>query len=120
MTFAGNVDPAKIYPYYQKALAYVSASILEGFHLPLAEAMACGIPTVVARGGAQTEIVADAGLPVDPTAEDLARGMAAVAFDPELRARMRAKGLERCKAFSWQAAARKMIAAFEEIHAARR
>jgi glycosyltransferase involved in cell wall biosynthesis len=120
VTFAGNVDPAKIYPYYQKALAYVSASILEGFHLPLAEAMACGLPTVVARGGAQTEIVADAGLPVDPTAEDLARGMATVAFDPELRARMRAKGLERCKDFSWQAAARKMLAAFEEIHAARR
>ena len=119
-TFAGNIEQSKILPYYRKALAYVSASILEGFHLPLAEAMACGIPTVVARGGAQTEIVADAGLHVDATAEDLARGMAAVAFDPDLRARMRAKGLERCKDFSWRAAARRMIAAFEEVYAARR
>ncbi len=120
VTFAGNVAQSKIYPYYKNALAYVSASILEGFHLPLAEAMACGIPTVVARGGAQTEIVAGAGLHVDATAEDLARGMATVAFDSELRARMRAQGLERCKDFSWQAAARKMLAAFEEVYAAKR
>lgn len=120
VTFAGNVEQSQVHPYYRKALAYVSASALEGFHLPLIEAMACGIPTVVARGGAQTEIVADAGLHVDATPEDLARGMAAVAFDPELRSRMRAKGLERCKDFSWSVAARKTIAAYEEIYAARR
>lgn len=120
VTFAGNVDQSKVAPYYRKALAYVSASALEGFHLPLIEAMACGIPTVAARGGAQTEIVADAGLHVDPTAEDMCRGMEAVAFDPELRARMRAKGLERCKDFSWSGAARKTIAAYESVYAARR
>lgn len=120
VTFSGGIEQPKIPPYYQKALAYVSASTLEGFHIPLAEAMACGVPTVVARGGAQTEIVADAGLHVDATAEDLARGMEAVAFDPELRGRMRAKGFERCKDLSWNAAARRMIAAYEEVYAARR
>jgi alpha-1,3-rhamnosyl/mannosyltransferase len=120
VTFAGNVEQAKVHPYYQKALAYVSASALEGFHLPLIEAMACGIPTVAARGGAQTEIVADAGLHVDATAADLARGMEAVAFDQPLRAKLIAKGLERCKDFSWSGAARKTIAAYEAVYAARR
>ncbi|MDD5303065.1 MAG: glycosyltransferase family 1 protein [Elusimicrobia bacterium] len=120
VTFAGGVEQSKISPFYQKALAYVSASTLEGFHIPLAEAMACGIPTVAARGGAQTEIVADAGLHVDATAEDLARGMEAVAFDAGLRASLIAKGFERCKDFSWKTAARKTIAAYEEVHAARR
>jgi alpha-1,3-rhamnosyl/mannosyltransferase len=120
VTFAGNVEQSKVAPYYRKALAYVSASALEGFHLPLIEAMACGIPTVAARGGAQTEIVADAGLHIDATPEDVARGLEAVAFDPELRARMRAKGLERCKDFSWGGAARKTIAAYESVYAARR
>lgn len=120
VTFAGNVEQSEVAPYYRKALAYVSASALEGFHLPLIEAMACGIPTVAARGGAQTEIVADAGLHIDPTAEDVARGLEAVAFDPELRARLRARGLERCKDFSWSGAARKTIAAYESVYAARR
>lgn len=120
VTFAGNVPQSSVHTYYRKALAYVSASALEGFHLPLIEAMACGIPTVAARGGAQTEIVADAGLHVDATPEDLARGMEAVAFDAELRAALRAKGLERCKDFSWKLAARKTIAAYEAVYAARR
>lgn len=120
VTFAGNVEQSRVHTYYRRALAYVSASALEGFHLPLIEAMACGIPTVAARGGAQTEIVADAGLHVDATPEDLARGMEAVAFDADLRARMRAKGLERCKDFSWSGAARKTIAAYEAVYAARR
>lgn len=120
VTFAGNVAQSEVLPYYRKALAYVSASELEGFHLPLVEAMACGVPTVVARGGAQTEIVGEAGLHVDATAEDLARGMAAVAFDPAARARMKADGLERCKVFSWDEAARKSLAAYEAVYAARR
>jgi alpha-1,3-rhamnosyl/mannosyltransferase len=120
VTFAGNIAQSKVAPYYRKALAYVSASALEGFHLPLIEAMACGIPTVAARGGAQTEIVADAGLHIDATPDDVARGLEAVAFDPELRARMRARGLERCKDFSWSGAARKTIAAYESVYAARR
>lgn len=120
VTFAGNIEQSKVHPYFQKALAYVSASAIEGFHLPLIEAMACGIPTVAARGGAQTEIIADAGIHVDATAEDLARGMEAVAFDEGLRASLRAKGLERCKDFSWSHAARKTIAAYEAVYAARR
>ncbi len=120
VTFAGNVPQSDVLPYYQKALAYVSASELEGFHLPLVEAMACGVPTVVARGGAQTEIVSDAGLHVDATVDDLARGMAAVAFDPAARLRMRTSGLERCKVFSWEVAARKAIAAYESVCSTRR
>ncbi len=120
VTFAGNVEQSKVHPYYRKAFAYVSASSVEGFHLPLIEAMACGVPTVAARGGAQTEIVADAGLHIDPTPEDVARGLEAVAFDAPLREKMRARGLERCKDFSWSRAARETIAAYEAVYAARR
>lgn len=120
VTFAGNVAQKDVHSYYQKALAYVSASSLEGFHLPLIEAMACGIPTVAARGGAQTEIVADAGVHVDATAEDLARGMEAVAFDEALRARCREKGFARCRDFSWSRAAKQVVAAYEAVLAARR
>jgi glycosyltransferase involved in cell wall biosynthesis len=115
VTFTGPVEQAKIAPYYQRAMAYVSASIVEGFHLPLVEAMACGVPTVAARGGAQTEIVGDAGLHADATPEDLARKMEALAFDPGLRASLRAKGFARCREFSWSAAARKTIAAYEAV-----
>lgn len=120
VTFAGNVPQKDVHPYYQKACAYVSASALEGFHLPLIEAMACGIPTVAARGGAQTEIVADAGVHVDATAEDLARGMEAVAFDEALRARCRERGFARCRDFSWSRAAKQVLAAYDAVSAARR
>ena len=50
----------------QAARIFVYASVSEGFGLPPAEALACGVPAVVADASSLPEVVGDAGLKVPP------------------------------------------------------
>jgi glycosyltransferase involved in cell wall biosynthesis len=52
--------------YFKMADLYVTPSLLEGFGLPLAEALACGTPVVAAYGGATSEVIGPGGLLVPP------------------------------------------------------
>lgn len=58
------------------ARTLVLPSFDEGFGLPVAEALACGVPVVVSRGSALEEISKDASILVDPrSTEDIGRGL---------------------------------------------
>jgi glycosyltransferase involved in cell wall biosynthesis len=64
------------------------------------------------------EVAEGAAIMVDPTrAEDLADGIRRAVLDTALRADLRAKGLERAAAYTWQAAARKLLAVYERVAA---
>jgi glycosyltransferase involved in cell wall biosynthesis len=52
--------------YYSMADVYVSASLMEGFGLPLAEALACETPVVAAAAGSVAEVVGPGGRLVPP------------------------------------------------------
>lgn len=85
-------------------LAY--PSLLEGFGFPPLEAMACGTPVVASATSSVAEVVADAGLLVDPYRVDaLADALAAVIRDAGLRSRLVARGYERVSQFTWDFAA---------------
>lgn len=59
---AGFVPDAEMPALLSLADVYVSPSLLEGFGLPLAEALACGTPVVAADAGATGEVVGPGGL----------------------------------------------------------
>jgi glycosyltransferase involved in cell wall biosynthesis len=89
--------------FFNGAVAVLSPSFSEGFGLVPLEAMACGTPVVVSNRPAMPEIAGDAGYYVDP--EDvgqIAQGVYDLVHDGELRARLRDRGLDRAKAFSWE------------------
>lgn len=70
---------------------YVSSSSSEGFSLTTVQAMACGLPVLATRCGGPEEIVEDGatGLLVGPSsAVELANGIARLAADGPLRARL--------------------------------
>jgi glycosyltransferase involved in cell wall biosynthesis len=84
--------------YYSLADAFVLPSLLEGFGLPLAEAMACGTPIVATTAGSIPEVVGDAGLLVPPMDETaLADALQTVLGDAELRQRLGACGVKRAR-----------------------
>jgi glycosyltransferase involved in cell wall biosynthesis len=56
---AGFVPEAEKVMYYQAADLLVSTSLMEGFGLAIAEAMACGVPVVATQVGSIPEVVCD-------------------------------------------------------------
>lgn len=58
----GAVTDDKLYAYYRVADAFVSASEHEGFGIPLAEAMAFGVPVIAAAHAAVPETLGDSGV----------------------------------------------------------
>lgn len=60
---------------YSAAEAFVTASLYEGFCLPIAEALACGCPVIALRTGAIPEVVGEGGVLVEATAEALSWAM---------------------------------------------
>ena len=90
----------------QRAEALVFPSFLEGFGLPVVEAMACGVPVIVSRCSSLPEVAGEAGIYVDP--EDpgsIADAIGRVAGDPEERRRRSELGLARAARFRWEEAA---------------
>ncbi|HEU5101076.1 MAG TPA: glycosyltransferase family 1 protein [Roseiflexaceae bacterium] len=101
---------------YNLATAFAYPSIYEGFGFPPLEALACGTPTVTADNSSLPEVVADAAVLV--SAEDvgsIASGLARVVADEALRVRLRSAGPERARQFTWQQAARRVLACYERI-----
>ena len=95
-----------------EALAF--PSLVEGFGMPLLEAMACETPVLVSRRGAMPEVAGDAALYVeDPEDEDaLEHGLRTILEDRELRRRLAARGRERALEFTWEETARRTLEAY--------
>jgi glycosyltransferase involved in cell wall biosynthesis len=96
--------------------ALVFPSLYEGFGLVLLEAMACGCPVITSNCSAMPEVVADAGILVNPySIEEIAQAMEKVLTDAELRNQMVSKGFERATMFSWEKTARETIRVFKSL-----
>jgi glycosyltransferase involved in cell wall biosynthesis len=102
----GYVNEEDLAPLYTGAELFVFAPTLEGFGLPLLEAMACGAPVVATDIAALREVAGEAARFV-PSGDDaaFARAIAETLRDARETERLRAEGLRRAQQFSWTATA---------------
>jgi glycosyltransferase involved in cell wall biosynthesis len=108
--FLGYVTDAQLSYLYGKAEALVFPSLIEGFGMPVLEAMHVGLPVITSHQGALAEVAGDAALLVDPTRPaDIAAAMSRLAADAALRRELIEKGLRRAAQFSWQKTAREIL-----------
>jgi glycosyltransferase involved in cell wall biosynthesis len=116
VVFLGRVSTEELLWLYNVAQALVSPSIYEGFGLPPLEAMACGTPVIVSNVSSLPEVVADAGILVDPyDAEELSVAMWRLLSDAELRASLIEKGYKRAGFFSWDKAAQETLKLYHSL-----
>jgi glycosyltransferase involved in cell wall biosynthesis len=111
--WVGRVSDEELAALYRGARCVVYPSLYEGFGLPVLEAMACGAPVVTSRGGATEEVGDDAAVLVDPL--DTTAIAAGIEDALGRRDELRAKGLERAQAFSWDRVARDTWAVYDGV-----
>ncbi len=91
----------------RRAEALVFPSLLEGFGLPVVEAMACGLPVIVSKASSLPEVAGEAALYVSPgDPVGIATAIGRLAGDPGLRERLAERGRERAARFRWDETAR--------------
>ena len=109
VVFTGLISDGQVSWLYQHAEALVFPSLLEGFGLPILEAMSCKIPVITSSTGSLAEVAGSAALLVNPLGVDeIAAGMKRIVSDSELRAKLVAAGLDRLQIFSWSKTAREL------------
>jgi glycosyltransferase involved in cell wall biosynthesis len=118
--FTGFVPDTDLVFLYNRAYVLAQPSLMEGFGLPLVEAMACGTPVLSSRAGSLPEVVGNAGLFFDPTdVAQIAHALRRLLGDPAERDRLARRALGRAGRFTWAASARAMLACFDALDPAR-
>jgi glycosyltransferase involved in cell wall biosynthesis len=113
VVLTGFVDREDISRLYGTCDAFALVSFLEGFGIPVIEAMACGAPVVAADACSLTEVTADAGLLVNPNDEQqIADALLSLCSNSELREKMIARGLAHAAKFTWRNTATQHLEAY--------
>jgi glycosyltransferase involved in cell wall biosynthesis len=98
------------------AEALLFPSLLEGFGLPVVEAMACGVPVIVSNVSSLPEVAGEAGVYVDPRDHvGIGRAILRVTGDAAERRRLAELGRARAQRFSWRRAAEATAAVFRRV-----
>lgn len=104
------VDDKDLAPLYSGATCFAYPSIMEGFGLPILEAMSVGCPVLTSNVSSMPEVAGDAAMYVDPyNVESIAAGLRQLAENSELLAELSRKGYKRAKEFSWDNTAKGMV-----------
>jgi glycosyltransferase involved in cell wall biosynthesis len=114
--FIDEIDTAELINQYRLATVAIIPSIYEGFGLPAAEAMACGVPIVSTTAGALPEIAGDAAILVPPAdTKALAEAISALVLSPNKRRHLSETGRKRImQMFNWRNTAQRTADVYAE------
>ncbi len=114
----GQVSAAELPVLYDLATALVYPSLLEGFGLPVLEAMAQGTAALTSATTSTAEVAGDTGLLVDPLDIDaIGDALISVRDEPERWATLGEAARARAQAFSWAATGRRVADIYDEVAA---
>jgi glycosyltransferase involved in cell wall biosynthesis len=116
VTFLGYVPDERLSTLFARCEAFVFPTLIEGFGMPILEAMLAGAPVLTSGRGAMLEVGGDAVALFDPTSsEDLATCIyREVIQRREPREAWAERGSERAKLFTWQGAAERTMTILRE------
>jgi len=113
ITFAGYVSRDEQPLWYAGADLFIYPSVYEGFGLPIAEALACGTPTITSNVSSMPEAGGPVAVQVDPgDSEGLAHAMQRVLSEPTARERTLIEGPRWTRRFSVE----RMVAGYVDTY----
>jgi glycosyltransferase involved in cell wall biosynthesis len=105
----GKVDDAMLADLYGGAYALLMPSLYEGFGLPVVEALSMGVPVIVSRDSALSEVAGSAGIFVDPQSErEIRQALARISTDQELYRQLRKEAITEAQRYDWNHSATTM------------
>ena len=111
--FTGFVPANDLPALYEACSVFAFPSILEGYGLPVIEAMAHGAAVVTSRGTSTEEVAGGAAVLVDPlSVESIAAGLSEALSNVD---NFRASGLARAAQVPWSATAEATVSAYVEV-----
>ena len=112
----GYLETIEIRALMAASIALVLPSLEEGFGLPVAEAMAAGLPVVCSRGSALEEVAGDAATLVNPLdTRSIADGIESILDHPARAEAQRQRGFERSQLFSWDVTAARTLEFYRKV-----
>ncbi len=109
----GHVSRHELDVLYARSEAFCYPSLLEGFGMPVLEAMAAGAAVITSSGTATEEVAGAAAVLVDPhDPVALAEAIERVVSDGDFAAGLRQASLERAASFTWERSAQLTIDAY--------
>lgn len=116
IVYTGYVPGADLPALYNGAFAFLCPSLLEGFGIPVLEAMACGTPVITSNCSSLPEVAGLGGLLVNPfIPQEITHMMILLETDTELYRNQVNYGLKRVEQFSWKITAESYLKLYEEM-----
>lgn len=106
--FTGFVEESEKPVLLTESMAYILPSFMEGFGIPVLEAMVCGTPVVISKVASLPEVGGDAAIYIDPhDIKSIAQGI--MEASGSKRSQWVKLGKERVKLFNWAKTAQETI-----------
>jgi glycosyltransferase involved in cell wall biosynthesis len=106
---------------YGACTCFALPSVIEGFGLPVLEAMQRGAPVACSNLSSLPEVAGDAALRFDPyDQDDVTRSIGRLIEEPQLRRRLGEAGRVQAARFSWRRTAAATLASYERAASERR
>ncbi len=114
--YLGYVPEADMPGITAGAYAFVYPSLYEGFGLPLAQAIAAGVPAITSNTSSLPEVAGEGALMVNPqSVEEIRCEMQRLLLSPDLRRRLAVQARTHGQLFKWESNASKSWAFFERV-----
>jgi glycosyltransferase involved in cell wall biosynthesis len=109
----GWLSPEDLEGLYRSATCFVVPSLMEGFGLPVLEAMQRQVPVACSRTSSVGEVAGNAAELFDPDSEQQITGaLERLLGDPARRQELIRLGIERCATFTWERTARATLRSY--------